>query len=59
MPLIEVKMWAGHDEESVKTIIEKQTAAMCEAIGCPPEAVRVIVYQVPKSHWGVGGKPSG
>jgi len=52
-------MWAGRDEESVKKIIETQTAAMCEAIGCPPEAVRVIVYQVPKSHWGVGGKPSG
>ena len=59
MPLIEVKLWEGHDEESVKKIIKTQTSAMCEAIGCPPGSVRVIVYKVPKSHWGVGGKPSG
>jgi len=56
MPLIEVKLWAGLDDKTVGKIIEKQTEAMCEAIGCPPEAVRVIVHQIPKNHWGVAGK---
>ena len=56
MPLIEVKLWAGKDDETVGRVIELQTEAMCKAVGCPPEAVRVIVHEIPKNHWGVAGK---
>lgn len=59
MPLIEIKMWDGKDQKTVNKIIALQTEAMCEAIGCPPEAVRIIVHQIPKSHWGIAGKPTG
>ena len=56
MPLIEVKLWAGLDDKTVGRIIEKQTEAMCEAVGCPPEAVTVIVHQIPKNHFGAAGR---
>lgn len=56
MPIIEVKTWAGLDDEEVGTIIERLTEAMCEAMGCPPEAVRVVVHEIPKNRWGVGGR---
>ena len=56
MPIIEVKLWAGPDEETVRRIIQRQTEAICESLGCPPEAVTVIVHQIPKNHFGVAGK---
>ena len=32
MPLIEVKLWAGQDDETVGRVIELQTEAMCKAV---------------------------
>ena len=56
LPLIEVKFWAGKDDETVGRVIELQTEALCKVVGYPPEAVRVIVHQIPKNHWGIAGK---
>jgi 4-oxalocrotonate tautomerase len=56
MPIIEVKLWAGPDDETVGRIIQRQTEAICEALGCPPETVTVIVHQIPKNYFGVAGK---
>ena len=27
-------------------------------IGVPEHAVEVVIYEIPKTHWGVGGKPA-
>jgi 4-oxalocrotonate tautomerase len=27
-------------------------------LGVPEHAVEVIVYEIPKTHWGVGGEPA-
>jgi 4-oxalocrotonate tautomerase len=32
------------------------TAALVEAVGAPIETVRVLITEVPKSQWGIGGK---
>jgi phenylpyruvate tautomerase PptA (4-oxalocrotonate tautomerase family) len=32
---------------------------MCEAVGCKPEAVSVVFYDIEKSDWGNAGKPYG
>jgi 4-oxalocrotonate tautomerase len=26
--------------------------------GIPEQAVEVIVYEIPKTHWGIGGEPA-
>jgi len=57
MPIVEIKWWAGRDEATKAKTIKMVTEALCEACGCSPEAVTVIIQDVPKTQWGKGGKP--
>ena len=57
MPVVHVDFWEGVGEEQVKKMIRGITDVMVD-IGVPEQAVEVIVYEIPKTHWGVGGKPA-
>jgi 4-oxalocrotonate tautomerase len=57
MPIVRVDFWEGVGDEQVKTMISGITQVMVD-IGVPEHAVEVIVYEIPKTHWGVGGKPA-
>ena len=57
MPIVEVKMWKGTSEDAVEHIISGITKVFVE-LGIPERAVEVIVQEVPKTHWGIGGKPA-
>ncbi len=59
MPWIEVKWYKGKDKATKVKVIDLLTKAMCEGIGCKPEAVSVVFYDVEKSDWGNAGKPIG
>ncbi len=56
MPFVEIKMWAGVPAETRKKMVQKVTEGITEAIKCPPEAVQVVVTQIPKEDWSIGGK---
>jgi 4-oxalocrotonate tautomerase len=57
MPLVEIKWWKGRSDEVKAKAIELVTRAICEATGCQPEAVTVIIFDVERSSSGHGGKP--
>ncbi|MFX0063416.1 MAG: 4-oxalocrotonate tautomerase family protein [Candidatus Hermodarchaeota archaeon] len=57
MPVVHVNMWKGISEEKVKEIIEGITKVFVN-MGIPAQAVEIIVYEIPKTHWGIGGKPA-
>ena len=57
MPLVQVSVWKGISEEYVKKIIEGITQVFVD-IGIPRRAVEVIVQEIPKTHWGIDGKPA-
>jgi 4-oxalocrotonate tautomerase len=57
MPVVHVDFWEGVGKEKVKTMIRGITDVMVD-IGVPENAVEVIVYEIPKTHWGVGGEPA-
>jgi len=59
MPWIEVKWYKGRDKATKAKTMELLTKAMCEAVGCKPEAVSVVFYDIEKSDWGNAGKPYG
>jgi 4-oxalocrotonate tautomerase len=59
LPWIEVKWYKGRDKATKARVMELLTKAMCEGIGCKPEAVSVVFYDVEKSDWGNAGKPVG
>jgi 4-oxalocrotonate tautomerase len=55
MPIVEVNMWKGLSEEAAEHIISGMTKVLVE-LGIPEQAVEVIIYEIPKSHWGIAGK---
>ena len=57
MPVVNVNVWKGISEENIKKIIAGITDVFVN-IGIPRQAVEVIVHEIPKSHWGIDGKPA-
>lgn len=57
MPMVQVNMWKGISEDIAKKIISGITNVFVE-MGIPQRAVEVIIHEIPKSHWGIGGKPA-
>ena len=57
MPIVDVKMWKGVSEDAVEKIISGITKVFVD-LGIPERAVEVTVQEIPKTHWGIGGKPA-
>ncbi len=57
MPTIDVKMWKGVSNEAAKHIISGITKVFVE-LEIPDHAVHVTIQEIPKTHWGIGGKPA-
>ncbi len=55
MPIIHVYVWKGFSNEAKKKAIAGITKLFAE-IGVPAEAVEVIIHEVSKEDWGVGGE---
>jgi 4-oxalocrotonate tautomerase len=55
MPIVNVNIMEGRSEEKIKVLIENVTLAVSESLDVPSERVRVLVTEVPKTHWGIGG----
>ncbi len=57
MPIIHVNVWEGFGEERAKTVIQEITRVFVD-LGIPENAIEIIIHEIPKSHWGVGGEPA-
>ncbi|CAM3456621.1 2-hydroxymuconate tautomerase [Hydrogenibacillus schlegelii] len=55
MPLIQITLLEGRTEAQKAALIKAVTKAVVEAIGAPPESVRIALYELPRTHWAVGG----
>lgn len=56
MPVIEVTLVEGRTTEQKDALIRALTSAAQESIGAPPQTVRVILREIPPSHFAVGGE---
>ncbi|NMO04473.1 4-oxalocrotonate tautomerase [Gordonia sp. TBRC 11910] len=54
MPQIAVQLRHGRDPQSVRTLISAVTTAVVESLSVPAETVRVIVTEIPTTHWANG-----
>lgn len=59
MPIIEVTLMEGRSFEKKQEMIRAVTAAVVETIAAPRESIRVIIREVPKWHFAVGGEVKG
>ncbi|MGV9104078.1 MAG: tautomerase family protein [Promethearchaeia archaeon] len=57
MPIVEIKLLTGVSKDAVEQIISGVTKVFV-GLGIPERAVEVIVQEVPKTHWGIEGKPA-
>ena len=55
MPIVIVEMKEGRTVEQKKQLVAGITTAFVE-IGAPAEAVRIILKDIPKNNFAVGGK---
>ncbi|MCE7744779.1 MAG: 4-oxalocrotonate tautomerase [Candidatus Heimdallarchaeota archaeon] len=57
MPVVHVHLWHGFSEEKIKEVIKGITEVFTK-MNIPVHAVEVLIHEVPKSHWGIEGKPA-
>ena len=57
MPIVHVNVWEGFGQEKSKSVIKDITQAFV-TVGVPQHAVEVVVHEIPKTHWGIGGEPA-
>lgn len=55
MPIAEIHLLAGRTEEQKRNLIREMTRAIAETVNVNPEQVRVIIHEMPKEHFGIGG----
>ncbi|WP_085992689.1 4-oxalocrotonate tautomerase [Oceanobacillus senegalensis] len=56
MPLVQIQIMEGRSQEKINNLMKNVTDTVSESLDAPKENVRVIVNEVPKTHWGIAGK---
>ena len=54
MPLIEVTLVEGRTPEQLRSMISAVTTAVSETVNSPVENIRVVIREVPTTHWAAG-----
>ena len=58
MPIIQINLHKDkYSEEKIVKIISGVTKVFTD-LGTSENAVRVIIHEIPKTHWGIAGKPA-
>ena len=54
MPLVRIETWPIAAEKK-RALITGVTQAVVDAVGCPQQAVEVMLFEVDKENWAQGG----
>ncbi len=55
MPVIIIETWTGKTDDQKAKLIKEITKVFVE-IGVPADQVQIIIHDVPKTNWGIGGE---
>ena len=56
MPIAQINILEGRSDEQKETLIREVTDAISRSLGAPVESVRIIITEMPKQHFGIGGQ---
>ncbi|MGU7771891.1 MULTISPECIES: 2-hydroxymuconate tautomerase [unclassified Burkholderia] len=56
MPVAHLYILEGRDDEKKERLIAEVTDAIHRSLDAPVESVRVIITEMPKAHFGIGGQ---
>ncbi|KJS34059.1 MAG: hypothetical protein VR70_18770 [Rhodospirillaceae bacterium BRH_c57] len=55
MPIARISMMEGRTDAQKAALIAEVTDAIVRAVGSPPANVTVLLDEIPKAHFGLGG----
>ena len=55
MPFVSVKMLDGRSSDQKRRLVQAITDAMSDICDAKPEGTMVVIEEVPRDHWAVGG----
>lgn len=55
MPIAHLYILEGRDDDRKERLIAEVTEAIHRSLDAPVESVRVIITEMPKGHFGIGG----
>jgi 4-oxalocrotonate tautomerase len=55
MPVVIIETWTGKTDDQKANLIRGITRVFVE-IGVPADQVQIIIHDVPKTNWGIGGE---
>lgn len=56
MPLIQITIVEGRTAEKKEQLILEMTETVSAVLDAPKENVRVLINEVPTTHWGIAGQ---
>ncbi len=56
MPVIQANIIEGRSDEMKERLIQELTEGCARALDAPIESVRVLINEVPKQNFGIGGE---
>ncbi|MCZ4587593.1 tautomerase family protein [Rhodococcus opacus] len=56
MPLVEITLIEGRDTDLIGNLIRQVHETVRNALHAPEENIRIIVREVPPTHWAAGGR---
>ena len=54
MPLVEVTLVEGRSPEQLRALVSALTDAVESAVAAPRPSIRVVLREVPATHWAAG-----
>lgn len=55
MPIVNVKLLEGRTDDQLKDLVNEVTNAVEKTTGANKEAIHVVIEELKKSHYAVGG----
>lgn len=56
MPIAQLYIIEGRTDDQKETLIREVSEAMARSLDAPMERVRVMITEMPKQHFGIGGQ---
>lgn len=56
MPIVRVEMWSGRSHECKVKLAKAITDVVVKELACPVHAVTVVLAEIPKENWVIGGQ---
>lgn len=57
MPIVTIKIVEGRDNEKKRNMIKSVTDSIVESLDVAPETVRIVIEEMKKDDFGIGGLP--